>query len=154
MPSAFEIAWLIPLMPLAGGIFIGALLISFNRTMNRLSKPVAFILISCISISALISYLILSREISEEIIKVFYINWNTIPRGINIHIDFIIDKLGSIIVSFETTLFIILMIIYNKLMYRKSNYVLFFIILSIISSIALGLSLSQASRDLINGFIA
>ncbi len=48
MPAAAEIAWLIPLLPLAGAAFIGLLLTTFNLTMNRLSKPVAVLSMSCI----------------------------------------------------------------------------------------------------------
>ncbi|MFM8974316.1 MAG: hypothetical protein ACKOFN_01085, partial [Vulcanococcus sp.] len=36
-----ELAWLIPVLPLAGACLVGLGLISFNRTINRLRKPVA-----------------------------------------------------------------------------------------------------------------
>ena len=41
MSSAAEIAWLIPVLPLLGAVVTGLGLISFNRTINRLKKPVA-----------------------------------------------------------------------------------------------------------------
>ena len=52
MPSAAEVAWLIPLLPLAGASLVGLGLISFNRTLNRLRTPVAALLISCVGGSA------------------------------------------------------------------------------------------------------
>ena len=46
MPTAAEIAWLIPVLPLIGACLSGLGLLSFNRTVNRLRKPVALLLIS------------------------------------------------------------------------------------------------------------
>jgi prolyl oligopeptidase PreP (S9A serine peptidase family) len=46
MPSAAELAWLIPVLPLVGAFITGLGLISFNRTVNRLRKPVALLLIT------------------------------------------------------------------------------------------------------------
>jgi NAD(P)H-quinone oxidoreductase subunit 5 len=48
MPSAAELAWLIPVLPLFGALITGLGLISFNRTVNRLRKPVALLLITCV----------------------------------------------------------------------------------------------------------
>ena len=44
MPSAADSAWLIPVLPLIGALITGLGLISFNRTINRLRKPVALLL--------------------------------------------------------------------------------------------------------------
>ena len=49
MPTLIDLAWLIPFIPCLGAILIAILLVSFTRTMNRLSKPVAFILFSLTS---------------------------------------------------------------------------------------------------------
>ena len=49
MPSAAELAWLIPVLPLRGACLSGLGLISFNRTVNRLRKPVAVLLLTCAS---------------------------------------------------------------------------------------------------------
>ena len=50
MTSAADLAWLIPVFPLLGAIATGLGLISFNRTINRLRKPVAVLLLSLIHI--------------------------------------------------------------------------------------------------------
>ena len=39
-----DLAWLIPVAPFCGSLFVAVLLISFNITMNRLRKPVSFFL--------------------------------------------------------------------------------------------------------------
>ena len=59
MPSAAELAWLIPVLPLLGACLSGLGLISFNRTVNRLKTPVALLLISCVGAAAVLSYAVL-----------------------------------------------------------------------------------------------
>ena len=63
MPSAADSAWLIPVLPLLGALITGLGLISFNRTINRLKKPVALLLISCIGAAAVISYAVLFEQL-------------------------------------------------------------------------------------------
>ena len=63
MPSAADSAWLIPVLPLFGALITGLGLISFNRTINRLRKPVAVLLISCIGAAAVISYAVLLEQL-------------------------------------------------------------------------------------------
>ena len=64
MPSAAELAWLIPVLPLFGAVITGLGLISFNRTINRLRKPVALLLITCVGASAVLSYAILASQLA------------------------------------------------------------------------------------------
>ena len=64
MPSAAEVAWLIPLLPLVGASLVGLGLISFNRTLNRLRTPVAALLISCVGGSAALSYGVLLEQLN------------------------------------------------------------------------------------------
>ena len=52
-----------PLLPMVRAIFILVLLLSFNRTMNRLTKPVSYLLILSILISGLISSFYLLNKI-------------------------------------------------------------------------------------------
>ena len=64
MPSAEELAWLIPILPLFGAVLTRLGLISFNRTINRLRKPVALLLISCVGAAAALSYSILFNQLN------------------------------------------------------------------------------------------
>ena len=64
MPSAAELAWLIPVLPLFGAVVTGLGLISFNRTINRLRKPVALFLITCVGAAAVLSYAILASQLA------------------------------------------------------------------------------------------
>ena len=64
MPSPAELAWLIPVLPLIGAAIVGLGLISFNRTVNRLRKPVALLLISCVGAAAVLSYAVLAQQLA------------------------------------------------------------------------------------------
>ena len=154
MPSPIEASWLIPITPFFGAIFIGILLVSFSRTMNRLSKPVAFILISCIAMSAIISYLLLINEFSEELVKDYNINFNPYIISGNLHLDLIVDKMTSIVFSVISTISLFGMIAYHFFMYRKPNYVIFFILFSIVSSSLLGISMTDFANMKIHQFLA
>ena len=61
MPSAAEFAWLIPVLPLIGGVLTGMGLISFNKEINRLKKPIAISLISLVGVAAVLSYAVLAE---------------------------------------------------------------------------------------------
>ncbi len=63
MPSAAELAWLIPVLPLFGAVVVGLGLISFNRTVNRLRKPVALFLLTCVGAAAVLSFAVLLGQI-------------------------------------------------------------------------------------------
>ena len=75
MPSAAEVAWLIPLLPLVGAVVVGLGLISFNRTVNRLRQPVALLLISCVGGSAALSYAALFEQLKGAGSYTSLFNW-------------------------------------------------------------------------------
>ena len=123
MPSPLDIFWVIPIIPFFGALLIGILLLSFNRTMNRLSKPVAFILISCAFGSTIISYFLLSQELASEQIKDWVIDFQSLLGFYNLHIELIVNKLASIELAIISTISLILMFILHYIQYRKKNYV-------------------------------
>ena len=48
--------WLIPGIPIIVSVFITVLLLSFSKTMNRLTKPVSYIFIISLSFSEIINF--------------------------------------------------------------------------------------------------
>jgi len=68
MPSLIEVSWLIPAFPLAGGLVIAIFLLSFGRTMNRLTKPVSLLIINSIIFSTLFSGILLYKNLSGSIL--------------------------------------------------------------------------------------
>ena len=66
---------LIPLIPLVTALFIFVLLVSFNRTLNRLTKPVtAFVALSLL-ISAFISAFDYFKKIEEDLVLSKFIKY-------------------------------------------------------------------------------
>ena len=141
MPSAADLAWLIPLLPLMGAVISGLGLISFNKTINRLRKPVAVGLLSCIGISAVLSYAVLADQLrgapSVEHLFVWASAGNFIlPMG------YVVDPLGAVMLSLVTTIAMLVMIYSHGYMAHDKGYVRFFTYLALFSSSMLGLIVS------------
>ena len=58
-----NLTWLIPGLPIIASIFIALLLLSFNKTMNRLTKPVSYFIIISLIFSEIIDYILLKKHI-------------------------------------------------------------------------------------------
>ena len=59
---------LIPLIPFFTSLFIFVLLVSFNRTLNRLTKPVTALVALSLSSSAFISSFDYFKKIEEDLV--------------------------------------------------------------------------------------
>ena len=59
-----NLAWLIPGAPIISSIFITVLLLSFNKTMNRLTKPVSYFIIISLILSEVINSILFEKGIS------------------------------------------------------------------------------------------
>lgn len=141
MPSAVEIAWLIPVLPLLGAVVTGLGLISFNKTINKLRKPVAIWLISCLGVAAVLSYAVLAEQIggAEPYEQLFI--WASagdfvLPMG------YIIDPLAAVMLALVTTVALLVMIYSHGYMAHDKGYVRFFTYLALFSSSMLGLIIS------------
>ena len=120
---------LIPLIPLLTSLFIFILLVSFNRTLNRLTKPVtalvALSLISSASISSFDYFKKIEKDlVLSEVLKVFG------EKNLVIHLNLVNEK---IIIFFSLIMVLIIGISFYKLP-RKKGYVSLIISLGLISS--------------------
>ena len=141
MPLPSELAWLIPVLPLAGACFVGFLLISFKLTMNRLSKPVSFLLVSCVGAAAVLSYALLAEQrAGTAASKVIF----DLPglTDLNLQIGFVVDGIGAEMLALISTAGMLLMLSAHIYMVGKKNYVSFFTYLGFFTSALLGLALS------------
>ena len=141
MPSAAEIAWLIPLLPLLGAVVTGLGLISFNKTINQLRKPVAITLLTCLGISAVLSYAVLFEQLAgappvEHLFVWASAGTFTLPMG------YLIDPLGAVMLSLVTTIALLVMVYSHGYMAHDKGYVRFFTYLALFSSSMLGLIVS------------
>ncbi|KGG16789.1 MULTISPECIES: NAD(P)H-quinone oxidoreductase subunit 5 [unclassified Prochlorococcus] len=141
MLSTAEIAWLIPLLPLVGAIASGLGLIGFNQAMNRLKKPVAITLLTCVGSSAVLSYAVLLEQIiSPHSVEHLFV-WAsagdfTLPMG------YVVDPLGAVMLALVTTIALLVMVYSHGYMSHDKGYVRFFTYLALFSSSMLGLIIS------------
>ena len=120
---------LIPLIPLVTSLFIFILLISFNRTLNRLTKPVTALVALSLLSSAFISLFDYFKKIEEELILSEFIKFFE-EKNLVIHLNLVNEK---IIIFFSLIMILIIGISFYKLP-RKKGYVLLMISLGLISA--------------------
>ena len=120
---------LIPLIPLVTSLFIFILLASFNKTLNRLTKPVtAMVALSLLS-SAFISSFDYFKKIEKELVLKEFLKFFE-EKNLVIHLNLVNEK---IIIFFSLIMILIIGISFYKLP-RKKGYVSLMISLGLISS--------------------
>ncbi len=120
---------LIPLVPLVTSFFILILLASFNRTLNRLTKPVTALVALSLLISAFISSFDYFKKIEEELVLSEFLKLFE-EKNLVIHLNLVNEK---IIIFFTFIMIFIIGISFYKLP-RKKGYVSLMISLGLISS--------------------
>ena len=129
MGSFINSTILIPLLPLVTALFIFILLVSFNRTLNRLTKPVtAMVALSLLS-SAFISSFDYFKKIEEELVLSEFIKFFE-EKNLVLHLNLVNEK---IIIFFSLIMILIIGISFYKLP-RNKGYVSLMISLGLISS--------------------
>ncbi len=123
---------LIPLIPLVTSLFIFILLVSFNRTLNRLTKPVTALVALSLLSSAFISLFDYFKKIEEELVISEFLK-SFEEKKLVIHLNLVNEK---IIIFFSLIMIFIVGISFYKLP-RKKGYVSLMISLGLISSSAM-----------------
>ena len=141
MPSPAEFAWLIPVLPLFGAVFTGLGLIGLNADINKLKKPVAIFLITCIGASAVLSYAVLFEQLAGGASVEHLFVWASAGDFI-LPMGYVIDPLGSVMLALVTTIALLVMIYSHGYMAHDKGYVRFFTYLALFSSSMLGLIVS------------
>ena len=129
MGNSINISILIPLIPMGIALFILILLVSFNRTINRLTKPVSALVVFSLLSSALISTFLYFKKIEGE---VFLSNYLKLFESTNLvlHLNSLTEK---IVIFFTVIIAIVIGFLFYKLPRRK-GYVTLIIGISLISS--------------------
>ena len=120
---------LIPLIPLVTSFFILILLASFNRTLNRLTKPVTALVALSLLSSAFISLFDYFKKIEEELVLSEFLKFFE-EKNLILHLNLVNEK---IIIFFSLIMVLIIGISFYKLP-RKKGYVSLMISLGLISS--------------------
>ena len=129
MGNSINISILIPIIPMGIALFILILLVSFNRTMNRLTKPVSFLSVFSLLCSALISAFLYFKKIEGE---VFLSNYLKLFESTHLvlHLNSLTEK---IVIVFTLLMALVIGLLFYKLP-RQKGYVSMIIGISLISS--------------------
>ena len=119
----------IPLIPCVTSLFIFILLVSFNRTLNRLTKPVTALVALSLLSSAFISCFDYFKKIEEELALSKFLKFFE-ETNLVIHLNLVNEK---IIIFFSLIMILIIGISFYKLP-RKKGYVSLMISIGLISS--------------------
>tara|TARA_B100000886_G_scaffold19687_1_gene12640 strand:+ start:327 stop:761 length:435 start_codon:yes stop_codon:yes gene_type:complete len=120
---------LIPLIPLVTALFIFVLLVSFNRTLNRLTKPVTALVALSLLSSTVISSVDYFKKIEKEFVLSKFVKFFE-ETNLVIHLNLVSEK---IIIFFSLIMIFVVGLSFYKLP-RKTGYVSFIISLGLISS--------------------
>ena len=137
MENPINLSILLPGFPLVMALFIFILLQAFNRTINRLTKPVSFLAIFAILSSTILSLYMLLNHVEGEIFLTKYFSAFN-----NVNLEFYINSFSERIII-AIGLISSLLIIFSLIkLPRKNGYVLYIVIVSLLTSILMVISLS------------
>tara|TARA_B100000212_G_scaffold287481_1_gene228318 strand:+ start:143 stop:571 length:429 start_codon:yes stop_codon:yes gene_type:complete len=130
MEDYIKFSIILPMFPLGMTIFIFILLRSFNRTINRLTKPVSALLLLSILISTLLSLYFFLNHVSGNIplsnILSIFKNFN-----LEIHLNELTEKIIILMGLISSSI-----ILYSVVkLPRQSGYVLYMVNIGFITSL-------------------
>ena len=118
-----NLTWLIPGLPIIASVCIAVLLLSFSKTMNRLTKPVSYFFIISLIISEVISFILFEEKISGK----------TLIFGNNY--ELFVDR-SALLASISLGFLFLLIMLFSVIKLKRSNgYVRYFIFLGFLSGL-------------------
>ena len=136
MEDYINLSIFLPIFPLGMTIFIFILLISFTRTINRLTKPVSILCLVSVLLSTFLSLYLFLNHVSGDIpisnILSIFKNLN-----LEIHLNELTEKVIIIIGLISSS---IILYSVSKLP-RKSGYVLYMVSIGFITSLLISATL-------------
>lgn len=123
MTMLLDLTWLIPGLPLLASIFIAVLLLSFSKTMNRLTKPVSYFIIISLTFSEIINFILFKNNISG----------NDLLFGSNFVL--VVDRPALLVSELIGLIFLLIMLFSVAKLERRNGYVRYFISLGLLSSL-------------------
>ncbi len=118
-----NLSWLIPGIPIIASVFLALLLLSFSKTMNRLTKPVSYFLILSIAFSEIINFILLRNNTSGN---------ELLFGGV---FELAVDRSALIFSESIGVVFLLIMFFSVAKLKRKNGYVRYFIFLGFLSGL-------------------
>ena len=115
--------WLIPGIPIVVSVFITVLLLSFSKTMNRLTKPVSYIFIISLAFSEIINFILFKN--------------NTVGNNLILgrKIELVVDKSALFFSELIGFVFLLIMLFSFAKLQRRNGYVRYFVFLGFFSGL-------------------
>ena len=132
-----NLTWLIPGLPIIVSIFMALLLLSFSKTMNRLTKPVSYFIIISLIFSEIINFILFKKNISGN----YFL--------LGSELELFVDRPALLFSESVGLLFLLIMIFSLAKLKRRGGYVRYFILLGFLSGFVY---LFSFSGDLFHNF--
>ena len=116
-----NLTWLIPGLPLIASFFIALLLLSFSKTMNRLTKPVSYFIIISLTFSEIFNFILFKKNIVGN---------DLILRS---NFELVVDRSALLFSESIGLVFLLIMLFSVTKLERRSGYVRYFIFLGFFS---------------------
>ena len=116
-----NLTWLIPGIPIISSVFIALLLLSFSKTMNRLTKPVSYFLIASLTFSELVNFILFKKNIAGS---------DLLFGG---SFELVVDKPALLVAESIGFIFLLIMFFSVAKLKRRSGYVRYFVVLGLLS---------------------
>ena len=119
-----NLTWLIPGLPIIATVFMALLLFSFSKTMNRLTKPISYFIITSLVCSEVINFILFKKNISGNY---------SFFRG---DFELFVDRPALLFAEYIGLIFLLIMFFSVTKLKRRSGYVSYFIFLGFLSGLA------------------
>ena len=116
-----NLTWLIPGLPIIATVFIALLLLSFSKTMNRLTKPISYFIIASLACSEIINFILFKKNISGN---------HYLFRS---DFELVIDRPALLFAEYIGLILLLIMFFSVAKLKRRSGYVRYFIFLGFLS---------------------
>tara|TARA_B100000575_G_scaffold66377_1_gene50992 strand:- start:291 stop:719 length:429 start_codon:yes stop_codon:yes gene_type:complete len=130
MENSINFLIFLPALPLGMAFFIFVLLRSFNRTINRLTKPVSFLILISIVSSILLSLFYLSNQVEGNLDLPAYLNFLE-NLNLQLHLNALTEKI-TIFIGIASSIIVIFSVI--KLP-RKNGYVMYMVSIGFLTAL-------------------
>jgi len=141
MDSLYQLAWLIPVLPLAGATLLGIGLISYSKFTIQLRSFSSIFIVSLTGMAMVLSFALLWSQLQGHAPYLQYIDWAS-AGDFHLEMGYTIDHLSSLMLVIVTTVAFLVMIYTDGYMAHDPGYVRFYAYLSLFSSSMLGLVIS------------
>ena len=116
-----NLTWLIPGLPIIATVFMALLLLSFSKTMNRLTKPISYFIITSLVCSEVINFILFKKNISGN----YYL--------FRSDFELVVDRPALLFAEYIGLIFLLIMFFSVAKLKRRSGYVRYFIFLGFLS---------------------